>query len=80
MVVASGRSHRHVGAVAEQVIEALQDAGLAKGLRVDGKDNCDWVVIDQGDVILHLFRPEVRAFYNLEKLWGADRPAERPIS
>jgi ribosome-associated protein len=77
MVVASGRSQRHVGAVVEQVLEALSKAGLAANLRVDGKEYCDWVVLDQGDIILHVFRPEVRAFYNLEKMWGSDRPAER---
>ena len=74
MVVTSGRSNRHVSAVADSVVEGLEKSGL-RGLRVDGKRNCDWVVIDAGDVIVHVFRPEVREFYNLEKMWmpGAAR-------
>ena len=68
MVVASGRSHRHVGAVAERLLRDLRDAG-AKGVRVEGLSSCDWVLIDTGDVIVHIFRPEVRSFYNLEKMW-----------
>jgi len=69
MVVTSGRSHRHVGAVADHVLEDLERAGVA-GLRVEGTPHCDWVLIDAGDVIVHVFRPEVRAFYNLEKMWA----------
>ena len=68
MVVASGRSNRHVAAVADHLIKALKDAGL--GLpRVEGLTNADWVLIDAGDVIVHVFRPEVREFYNIEKMW-----------
>jgi ribosome-associated protein len=69
MVVTSGRSNRHVGAVADRVIQGLKDAGVS-GVRVEGLRNCDWVLIDAGDVIVHVFRPEVRAFYNLEKMWA----------
>jgi ribosome-associated protein len=69
MVVTSGRSNRHVGAVADQVLEDLREAGLS-GVRVEGLTQCDWVLIDAGDVIVHIFRPEVRAFYNLEKMWS----------
>jgi ribosome-associated protein len=69
MVVTSGRSNRHVGAVADRVIQGLKDAGVP-GIRVEGLRNCDWVLIDAGDVIVHVFRPEVRAFYNLEKMWA----------
>jgi ribosome-associated protein len=69
MVVTSGRSHRHVGAVADHVLEELHKAGVP-GLRVEGLPHCDWVLIDAGDVIVHVFRPEVRAFYNLEKMWA----------
>ena len=76
MIVTSGRSHRHVGAIAERAIEALKAAGH-RGVRVEGLPACDWVLIDAGDVLLHVFRPEVRGFYNLEKMWGADRPQER---
>jgi ribosome-associated protein len=77
MVVASGRSNRHVGAVADQVLEDLRAAGLA-GVRVEGMPLCDWVLIDAGDVIVHVFRPEVRAFYNLEKMWSRGRPTAHP--
>jgi ribosome-associated protein len=76
MIVASGRSHRHVGAMAERVLEVLKERGLGPA-RVEGLPACDWVLIDAGDVIVHVFRPEVRSFYNLEKMWGADRPRER---
>jgi len=68
MVVTSGRSNRHVGAVADRVLENLNKAGVPK-VRVEGMPHCDWVLIDAGDVIVHVFRPEVRAFYNLEKMW-----------
>jgi ribosome-associated protein len=72
MVVTSGRSNRHVGAVAERVIEGLKQAGVP-GIRVEGMPHCDWVLIDAGDVIVHVFRPEVRAFYGLEKMWAGSR-------
>ena len=73
MVVTSGRSNRHVASIADSAIESLEKAGV-KGLRVEGKRNGDWVLIDAGDVIVHVFRPEVRAFYDLEKMWaGAAR-------
>lgn len=67
MVVASGRSHRHVGAIAERLVTELKDAGIVP--RVEGLPNCDWVLIDAGDIVVHVFRPEVRSFYNLEKMW-----------
>ena len=60
----------------EYILRSLKEAGL-KGIRVEGQGTADWVLIDAGDVILHIFRPEVRAFYNLEKMWSADRPVER---
>ncbi len=75
MVIASGRSQRHVGAISEQIREALKHAGC-RDLRVEGIPGCDWVLIDSGDVIVHIFRPEVREFYNLEKMWSADRPGD----
>ncbi|MBX6425712.1 MAG: ribosome silencing factor [Variibacter sp.] len=78
MVVTSGRSNRQVGAIAERVLKALTDAGI-RGVRVEGMPHCDWVLIDAGDVIVHIFRPEVRAFYNLEKMWAADLPRERRV-
>ena len=78
MVVASGRSQRHVGAMADQLIRKLKDAGYGRA-RVEGLPHADWVLIDTGDVIVHIFRPEVREFYNLEKMWSADRPMERMV-
>ena len=69
MVIASGRSQRHVAATAEHLIERLKAAGM-KPVPSEGLGQGDWVLIDGGDVIVHLFRPEVRAFYNLEKMWG----------
>jgi ribosome-associated protein len=69
MVVTSGRSNRHVGACADRVVEDLNKAGC-RNLRVEGMPHCDWVLIDAGDVIVHVFRPEVREFYNLEKMWA----------
>ena len=76
MVVASGRSHRHVGAMADRLVADLKKAGLGP-VRVEGLPHCDWVLIDAGDVIVHLFRPEVRSFYNIEKMWAADPYSER---
>jgi ribosome-associated protein len=72
MVVTSGRSQRHVGAVADHVIKDLAEAGVA-GVRVEGMRQSDWVLIDAGDVIVHVFRPEVRDFYSLEKMWAGGR-------
>jgi ribosome-associated protein len=70
MIIASGRSQRHVAALAEAVIEKLKAAGAVQ-VRAEGLPHADWVLIDAGDVIVHLFRPEVRSFYNLEKIWSA---------
>jgi ribosome-associated protein len=74
MVIASGRSDRHVGAIAEQIQRKLKEAGHR--VRIEGQPQCDWVLIDTGDIIVHVFRPEVREFYNLEKMWSADRNAD----
>lgn len=73
MVVASGRSQRHVGAIADKLLDKLKEAGI-RGTRVEGMPLCDWVLIDAGDIIIHIFRPEARAFYNIEKMWGSDKP------
>jgi ribosome-associated protein len=73
MVVASGRSNRHVDAIARQAIEELEKSGV-KNIRSEGMPQCDWVLVDAGDILLHVFRPEVRSFYNLEKLWSAHAP------
>ncbi len=71
MIVASGRSHRHVGALADHLLRLFKDMGLGK-VKVEGLPHCDWVLLDAGDVIVHLFRPEVRAFYNIEKIWSVE--------
>ncbi|MET0274871.1 MAG: ribosome silencing factor [Phenylobacterium sp.] len=73
LIVASGRSHRHVGAMADHLLRALKEEGYGRA-RVEGMPHCDWVLIDTGDVIIHLFRPEVRSFYNIEKIWSVDSP------
>lgn len=71
MVIASGRSQRQVAALAGQVVEKLKASG-ALVPKVEGKTSGDWVLIDAGDIIVHVFRPEVRSFYNLEKMWAID--------
>ena len=68
LVIASGASQRHVGAMADHIHRRMKKIGL-KGIPVEGLKQCDWVLIDAGDLIVHLFRPEVREFYNLEKMW-----------
>lgn len=73
MIVASGRSNRHVGALSDYLIKSLKNTGK-KNIGVEGLKSCDWVLIDVGDVIVHLFRPEVRAFYNIEKIWSMPSP------
>lgn len=75
LVVASGTSGRQVVAIAEHLHDRLKHAGV-KGIGVEGMSQGDWVLVDGGDVIVHLFRPEVRAFYNLEKMWGVDGPVK----
>ena len=72
MVIATGTSQRQVGAMANHLQENLKASGV-KGVVAEGADQCDWVLLDAGDIIVHLFRPEVRSFYNLEKVW--DSPA-----
>lgn len=69
MIIASGTSSRHVSALANKLKERLHVRGVAE-VRIEGLGQSDWVAIDAGDVIIHVFRPEVRAFYNMEKMWG----------
>ncbi len=69
MVVATGSSQRHIAAMAEHLLERLKAAGV-RGLGAEGGGHSDWVLIDAGDVIVHLFKSELRSFYDLEKLWG----------
>jgi len=71
MVIASGTSQRQVGAMTDHLQEKIKAQGL-RGAAIEGAPQCDWVLIDAGDVVVHLFRPEVRQFYDLEKMWGAD--------
>ncbi|MFC4350506.1 ribosome silencing factor [Fodinicurvata halophila] len=73
MVIASGRSARQVGAIADHLHQRLKAAGVSD-LALEGTNHCDWVLIDAGDVVIHLFRPEIREFYNLEKMWGGTTP------
>ncbi|GAC1502918.1 MAG: hypothetical protein NVS2B1_12030 [Bradyrhizobium sp.] len=78
MIVTSGRANRHVGAIAENVAKGLKETGI-KSIHIEGMPNCDWVLIDSGDVIVHVFRPEVREFYNLERLWTQGPGAAKAI-
>jgi ribosome-associated protein len=75
MVVTSGRSNRHVSAIADQLVKSLRESGFGKP-RIEGLPHADWVLVDAGDVIVHIFRPEVREFYNIEKMWQADFAAD----
>jgi ribosome-associated protein len=78
LVVASGRSQRHVSALANHLVDKLKEAG-AGNVRLEGMPNADWVLVDAGDVVIHLFRPEVRSFYNIERIWaGAPGPSALP--
>ncbi|HTI31464.1 MAG TPA: ribosome silencing factor [Sphingomonas sp.] len=75
MVIASGRSTRQVASMAQKLQEKIK-AQTGRPVRVEGMAAADWVMLDAGDVIIHLFRPEVRSFYNLERMWGfGDAPA-----
>ena len=69
MIIANGRSTRQVGALADHLKDQIKEAGYGIA-HVEGKANCDWVLVDAGDIVIHLFRPEVREFYNLEKIWA----------
>ncbi|MFN7496851.1 ribosome silencing factor [Aquidulcibacter sp.] len=71
IIVASGRSQRHVAAIADHIVRKLKDAGVGKA-RVEGLPNADWVLIDAGDIVAHIFRPEVRAFYAIERIWTGE--------
>jgi ribosome-associated protein len=78
MVIASGRSQRHVAAMSDHLLRALKDAGYGH-VRVEGLPAADWVLVDAGDIIVHIFRPEVREFYNLEKMWSQPDLAEETV-
>lgn len=68
MVIASGRSQRHVGAVADHMLRALKEIGV-RDVHIEGLEANDWVLVDTGDIIIHIFHPEIREFYNIEKIW-----------
>ncbi len=74
MIFASGSSTRHVGAIAESVIEAARNAGQP-ALGIEGQEAAEWVLVDLGDVIVHIMLPDVRSYYELEKLWGEELSA-----
>lgn len=79
MVIASGRSTRQVASMAQKLAERIKGE-LKREVRVEGLQTADWVLLDAGDVIVHIFRPEVRSFYNLEKMWAFDGPAAVPTA
>jgi ribosome-associated protein len=79
MVIASGQSTRQVGAMTDHLVRKFKENGL-RGAKVEGQPRNDWVLVDAGDVIVHLFRPEVREFYQLEKLWSYDTPDSTPAA
>ncbi len=76
IVVASGRSQRHVASTAEHLARRLKEEGYG-GIRLEGLPQGDWVLVDAGDVVVHLFRPEVRAYYDLEKMWSVAEANEK---
>lgn len=76
MVIASGRSARQVASIAEHLQEKLKGAGY-KNLAMEGERQADWILLDAGDVVVHVFRPEVREFYSLEKMWDIALPQDR---
>jgi ribosome-associated protein len=78
MVIASGRANRHVAAIADHLVDKLKAFGQ-KDVRVEGLETSDWVLVDAGNIIVHIFRPEVRSFYNLEKLWSEHAPLESSV-
>ncbi len=78
MIVASGRSQKHIATLASHIVEKLRLAGYASA-SVEGKDTSDWVLVDAGDIIVHIFHPEARKHYNLEKMWAMPMPAQEAI-
>lgn len=78
MVVASGRSNRHVASICDRLVTELKDAGFGNP-RVEGLSTGDWVLIDANDIIIHVFRPEIREFYNLEKMWQTPEIADEKL-
>ena len=79
MIIATGRSSRQVGALAEKLQERIKAYGYGEA-RIEGREQCNWVIVDAGDIIVHIFRPEVRAFYNLEGMWTAFTAPHEPAA
>ena len=79
MIIASGRSTRQVSAIADHLYRKLKHA-TGDGCKLEGMEKADWVLLDAGNVIIHVFRPEVRSFYNLEKMWAADFTPEKMMA
>ena len=73
MIVATGNSQRHIASLADYVIDVLKKSGY-KNVNVEGQEGCEWVLVDAGDIIVHLFKPEMRSYYNLEKMWSVSLP------
>ena len=78
MIIASGTSSRHIQALSEQVLEKLKDNGI-KNSKIEGKESNDWKLVDGIDLIVHIFNPEKRKFYELEKIWSELIPKEKVI-
>lgn len=78
MVVATGRSQRHVTSMADHIAEKLRTSGH-EFISIEGKDSGNWVLIDAGDIIVHIFRPEIRELYNLEKMWAVAAPVQELV-
>ena len=73
MVVATGNSQRHIAALADYVVDVLKKSGYNHAM-VEGQEECEWVLVDAGNIIVHLFKPEIRSYYNLEKMWSVSLP------
>lgn len=78
MIIASGRSNRHVSAICDQILREVKKQGIGPA-NTEGQTGGDWVLIDAGDIIIHIFRPEVREFYNLEKMWKAPETEDETV-
>lgn len=79
MIIVSGTSSRHISSMTQHLVERLKAAGF-ESPHVEGLPQADWVLVDAGDAVVHLFRPEVRNFYNLEKLWSVAAPVDEPVA
>lgn len=75
MIIANGTSNRHVGSLADNLLAALKQEGFSH-VPVEGQENCEWVLVDAGDIIVHIFKPEIREHYNLEKMWSVAAPKQ----